>query len=268
MKKAKKILTLVACAVLLVCISVGATLAYLVSNTDIVTNTFTVGNVSFDKELHGGLDEADVDEYGDMIYEKDEEGNVVTDEEGNPVPVERVTENTYKLVPDESYVKDPTIHIAANSEPAFIYVEVKNPIVDIEHETDETIAEQMDRLGWTLLGDAYPNVWYYKDIVHTMPEDATIDPDLAKSPVKLADITVFEGFRLKDGLPYETLSAYAGQKIEIKAYAIQASGFEASEDKTVEQVAWEAAGFQSIDAQKAAEEAEKNETTGDETTGA
>ena len=43
--KLKKILTLMCCAVLLVCISVGATVAYLTSQ-DTVTNTFTVGNVS------------------------------------------------------------------------------------------------------------------------------------------------------------------------------------------------------------------------------
>ena len=45
MKKTRKILLMAACAVLLVCISVGATVAYLTS-TDSVTNTFTVGNVS------------------------------------------------------------------------------------------------------------------------------------------------------------------------------------------------------------------------------
>ena len=40
MKKTRKILAMAACAILLVCISVGATVAYLTS-TDTVTNTFT-----------------------------------------------------------------------------------------------------------------------------------------------------------------------------------------------------------------------------------
>ena len=54
MKKAKKILTLVACAVLLVALSVGATIAYLTAS-DTVENTFTVGNIQMK------MDETDVD---------------------------------------------------------------------------------------------------------------------------------------------------------------------------------------------------------------
>ena len=72
MKKTRKILLMAACAVLLVCISVGATVAYLTS-TDTVTNTFTVGQVAIT------LDEAKVDMYGDavILFFKDKRANFV-----------------------------------------------------------------------------------------------------------------------------------------------------------------------------------------------
>ena len=53
--KLRKVLLLACSAVLLVCLSVGATLAYLTS-TDTVKNTFTVGKVAIT------LDEVNVDE--------------------------------------------------------------------------------------------------------------------------------------------------------------------------------------------------------------
>ena len=54
MKKAKKVVALALCAVMLVVGSVAGTMAYLTSN-DSVTNTFTVGNVVIT------LDETNVD---------------------------------------------------------------------------------------------------------------------------------------------------------------------------------------------------------------
>lgn len=67
-KKVRNRILLAVSAVLLACLSVGATLAYLTDTTDEVKNTFTVGNVSFNKKLNNGLDEANVNEYGDLLY--------------------------------------------------------------------------------------------------------------------------------------------------------------------------------------------------------
>ena len=57
MKKAKKVVALLLCAVLLVVGSVTGTMAYLTSQDEVV-NTFTVGKVAIT------LDEAVVNEYG------------------------------------------------------------------------------------------------------------------------------------------------------------------------------------------------------------
>ena len=95
--KTIKALVLALCAVLLVVSTVFATMAYLSSTTEVVKNTFTVGNVQIT------LDEAKVDEYGVEVANAD-----------------RVLANEYKLMPGHTYVKDPTVTVAADSEAAYI----------------------------------------------------------------------------------------------------------------------------------------------------
>lgn len=94
-------LLVILCVVLVAAVSVMGTLAYL-TDTDSVVNTFTVGKVNIE------LDESDVDENGEMIL----------DEDGNPV--DRVKTNEYHLIPGQTYIKDPTITVQADSEPAYI----------------------------------------------------------------------------------------------------------------------------------------------------
>ena len=96
MKKTKAIL-MALCAVLLVAASVMGTLAYLTS-TDEVVNTFTVGNVVIT------MDETDFD---------------------NSTPTaERDKANVYHLLPGHEYVKDPIVHVDADSEDCYLFVEV------------------------------------------------------------------------------------------------------------------------------------------------
>jgi len=92
MNKAKKIMMFAVCAVLLVCISVGATLAYL-TDTEAVTNTFTVGQVDIslaETPLPGGSDKG----------------------------------NSYHLIPGQSYTKDPTITVNTGSEDCYVVAKV------------------------------------------------------------------------------------------------------------------------------------------------
>ena len=120
MGKKTKALLLALCAVALVVTTVFSTMAYLTSN-DSVTNTFTVGKVAIT------LDETDV-----------------TNNTSS-----RVKENAYHLLPGNTYTKDPTVHVAANSEDSWIFVKVDNQIADIE--ANETIAAQIEANGWTAL---------------------------------------------------------------------------------------------------------------------
>lgn len=208
MKKAKKILTLVACAVLLVCISVGATIAYLTSSAE-VTNTFTVGKVKIT------LDESDVYEFGaNDIPEGKSHGEKNAD-------VPRVTENQYKLFPGKTYDKDPIVHIADDSEDCWIYVKLVNGIKGIQDAT--TIEQQMLDNGWVLM-DTENNIYAYPEIV-TAGED----------------IDVFATFKIKGDVLETVLANYANAHVKLTAYAIQAAEFEG---ETGYETAWTTAKSQ------------------------
>lgn len=201
MKKAKKTFLAVACAGALVVGSVAATMAYLTATTDAVTNTFTVGNVSFDETIGNGLDEADVNEYGQLEYVASEEPD------GDPVVAPRVTSNKYKLVSGHNYTKDPTVHMGTNSEDAWLFVTVDNGIASVEAAGTTSIASQMAVKGWTLVG-GYTNLYQYGS--------AAVSAD--------ADITVFDSFTVSSAATKTDLDGVADAKIVIKACAVQADG--------------------------------------------
>lgn len=200
MKKTKKALILSLCAVLLVTASVLGTVAYLTS-TDKVVNTFTVGNVEIT------LDETDVDINGD----KDGEN--------------RVTENSYKLMPGHTYTKDPIIHVDVNSEDCYLFVKVENGIAAIEGET--TVAGQMAAKGWVAVEENNGIYVYTTD---------KVNPAVVS---KRADVPVFDTFTIAGTVDNSTLAAYANKTITVTAYAIQADGFEG---KTASEI-WNTAGF-------------------------
>lgn len=186
MKNYRKALLLVLCAVLLVAASVLGTLAYL-TDTKSATNTFTVGHVYID------LDETDVNPMG--VKDGDT----------------RVTENTYHLLPNHTYVKDPIVYVEAKSDDCFVFVKIDNEIADIEDET--TVATQITAKGWTQLTDKNDNEVagvYYKN--HTKQGTRKEYP-------------VFENFKIKGTVDNTELADYQGKTIVVTAYAIQADGF-------------------------------------------
>lgn len=100
MKTKSKALLLTLCAVLLIAASVLGTMAYLTSSAE-VKNTFTVGKVEIK------LDEAKVNADG-------------IPEEG----ADRVTANSYKLMPSRTYTKDPTVTVLNGSEASYVRMKV------------------------------------------------------------------------------------------------------------------------------------------------
>lgn len=188
MKKTKKILALALAAVMLVCTTVAATVAYLTSKTEVVKNTFTVGNVVIT------LDEAKVDANGKKV-----------------TPEERVTANSYKLLPNHEYDKDPTVHVGANSEDCWVFVQVKNEI------KNALKADLVIGAEWEVF-NAEKGIYASKAIRKAND-----------------NIVVFNGFQVSDKIDNATLATYSGKTITIEAYAIQADGF------TTAQAAWDAA---------------------------
>ena len=138
-KKTRRLALLACSAILLVCVSIGATFAYLTSQ-DVVTNSFTVGSVAIT------LDEAKVNA------------------DGTPVPDEsRVKANEYHLVPGRSYTKDPTVHVGSGSEDCWLFVKVENGVSAIEKSGNTTIAKQLSDNGWTAVSGA-ANVYAYASV--------------------------------------------------------------------------------------------------------
>lgn len=115
MKKTKLLTTLGAVA-LIGAIGVGSTFAYLTAETTAVTNTFTVGNVNFDEDLNGGLSESAVKRGESGLYEDADKDGVWSAK----------TNNYTKLTAGEVVYKDPTAHMAADSEDAYLFMRVYN----------------------------------------------------------------------------------------------------------------------------------------------
>jgi predicted ribosomally synthesized peptide with SipW-like signal peptide len=127
MKKGKVLATFGAVA-LIGAIGVGSTFAYLTDKTGTVTNTFTVGNVTFDEDFNGGLSESYVVRQGTTF---DADGNVVTEGTGaytydaDGDDNWTVSENNYtNLYPGETVAKDPTVKLSADSLDAWVYAQV------------------------------------------------------------------------------------------------------------------------------------------------
>ncbi len=186
MKTKTKAIALTLCAVLLVVASVMGTMAYLTSK-DTVTNTFTVGNVSIT------LDEAKVDKYGTVVEGAD-----------------RVDANSYDLVPGHTYTKDPTVTVAANSEPCYVFVKVENGLSGFEA-TNNTIASQITNTNqWTAL-EGNDGV-YYKTVAASAKETSLV---------------VFSSFTLSETANnVNGWNNLASSNIKVTAYAIQQDGFD------------------------------------------
>lgn len=112
MKAKMKALTLALCAVLLVATTVFVTVAYLTSTTGVVENTFTVGDVVIK------LDETDTDDTTENSTTNFSDTDITYTYDSDTV--QRDLQNKYKLLPGLTYVKDPTVHIEAGSEPSYI----------------------------------------------------------------------------------------------------------------------------------------------------
>lgn len=221
MNMLKKTLLLVCMMALVVCISVGATIAYLMDD-DVVTNTFTVGQVGI------SLDEAKVN----------------TD--GTPVTgAKRVQDNEYHLLPGHTYTKDPTVHVDADSESCWLFVRVENELAEWELEANDdpnyvNIETQITNNGWKALGEDYPDIYYQ---AYTKDGDRDIEVFQSFKISGTADNAKLESFG-----PYETMlpdpdnkdqlvKTTANRQISVTAYAIQKDGFNNEVD------AWKAGKF-------------------------
>ncbi|MDO5323970.1 MAG: SipW-dependent-type signal peptide-containing protein [Clostridia bacterium] len=203
-RKLKKAALLLCSAVLLVCISIGATVAYLTS-TDTVTNTFTVGNVKIK------LDEAAANPDGSLV-----------------AGAARVKANSYKLLPGHTYNKDPMVTVLKGSEPCYVKMTVtftKANELDAIFAPDGgadliSIFKGYDSTNWIAKGntkDTGKNTrtyeFWYNGTVDAPNADVALD-------------ALFDQIVVPGTITNDQLKTIEGMTITVNAYAIQADGFD------------------------------------------
>ena len=198
MKNTKKALLMTLCAVMLVAASVMGTMAYLTSTTNVVNNTFTVGNVAIT------LDEYDWD--------------------NSTANAERDIENKYHLMPGHEYKKDPTVVVEGGSENAYVRAFVT---VTYDKAADAVLANH-NYLTWLDLS----RDWTVVDMVKSTTENEITrtyefryNNMVAASEQDTTLAALFTTIKVPGDLTNEELATLSGMQIDVIAHAIQADGF-------------------------------------------
>lgn len=216
MKHSKKILALAMSIAVVASIAAAGTLAYLTS-TQTVTNNFTLGT-STKGQVAITLDETDLRNGNTDSAVRTSEGN---DYEG--------------LLPGKVLIKDPIVHVDANSADSYLFVAVKtgfgqgvdknNAPVDVAQflkadGTYGTLEQAITSQGWVKI-EAYPTgvtapTGYDIYVKGTADEYATVTAG--------SNHNVFAGMKINGDLAsLGTDGALVNNKtVEIKAFAIQA----------------------------------------------
>lgn len=225
-KKLIAAISLTMAAITLVVCSVFATVAYLTASSG-VSNVFTVGNVSI------------------TMYE------TKVDSDGVPVtPAAKVDANSYHLVPNKQYMKDPTIKITSllEEDEMYLYVKSSNQIrkaeagnqPDADASTPKSMRQQMVDNGWVEFvrsGDGVEIIWVYgtRDPATGVITPTAVNPTKTQlrgdgSTGEPGEFRLCESFTIhKDA----NVSLYGAASVNFTAFAIQTSGLD-----TV-QAAWE-----------------------------
>ena len=183
MRKGMKILTLVMAVVLALGAVVGGTVAWLITNTAPVVNTFTYGDINIT------LEETDTEKDGD----------------GSPFT------NDYSMVPGQKIDKDPKLTVLAGSEDCWLFVKVEKSANFDDFMTYE-IAE-----GWTAL-PGHDGVFYREvdtskdDQLFTVLKDNMVT---VKDTVTKDDMNKLDEDPENVNYPTLTFTGYAVQKAGI-----------------------------------------------------
>ncbi len=200
--------------VVIVVSTVFATVAYLTSSAA-VSNVFTIGNVGIT------MTESKVTPDGKLA-------------EGGG----QVDTNTYNLVPNTTYIKDPRINVAPLSEASYLFVLVRNDLEKIEDKsgTNPTIAQQLADHGWAKYTKASTGwVYIYVGDKANVPEGDVERTDATGYTYAAGNETaVTEGeyylFKEFSVAAKADVSTYGAAKITLTAVAIQKSGFDTLAD--------------------------------------
>lgn len=182
-RSGKKVAAMLLAVVLLISVGVGGTLAWLSAQTNAVTNTFTVGNITIDLKEHKLNDDGTLD------------------------TTEEVTENNnYKVVPGGTQPKDPFVTVEQGSEKCYVYVLVTNNLVI----DNLTVANPNfdNYLNWESIATNGNSTLYR--------HNAIVDASTSKQPLQ-----IFSEIKYADTITKDTITQLKDKTIVIDAFAHQ-----------------------------------------------
>lgn len=245
-------LALILALVLLVGSVVGGTLAWLITDTEPVVNTFTYGDIDLK------LEETQADEKGNPV-DADEDGN----------PDKTTTGNEYEMTPGEEYLKDPSVTVLAGNEACWLFVklEEKGGVTIQNADGSSTTYDFNDYLtyavadSWTQLLDennAPVEGIYFRQVEEDTDDTEATYEVLKDNKISVKDAVTKDMLNALDNNGQDVASA-TYPSLSITAYTVQYSGFEAevsegSTESTAEQLnaaalkAWQAVEAQNTTA--------------------
>lgn len=191
MRRMRKVLLVVACVALVAGLAIGGTLAYIVANTDDVTNTFTVGDINITlTETTGGEDK------------------------------------NYNFVPGDKIAKDPTVGVTKNSEACYLFIKVTETNNIVSGLTGKVINWTVDRETWKVVPE-HEGFWYKEVTAEQAKAGSTFnvftddidDDDKDGSVTVNADVTKTMVSGLTTNRPTITIDAAAVQSANIDTVA-------------------------------------------------
>lgn len=207
MKTKMKALILALSAVLLVVATVFTTVAFLKDSSNVVKNTFTVGDVAIE------LDETDIVNGG-----------------------RTKTGNQYHLMPGGVYTKDPTVTVLKNSEDCYVRMLVTvNNIFKLKAAFDTSYVVDGVFLLQNLVD--WNTAWEFEACVEdTQKDTAVYEFRYNKLVEKNANANtqlpaLFTTITLPGDLDNDAIAKLADVSIDVIAHAMQAQGFEGDMDK-------------------------------------
>lgn len=177
---ATKMMFMILAVVLIVGISVGGTLAWLTAQSETVTNTFTVGDIS--------------------------------------ITLAETTGPSYKFVPGDTLAKDPKVTVTAGSEDCYLFVRItENNNTVLNSTTGEKVINWAVASGWTLVA-GHDGYWYRvvnsaeNDQAYAVLSDGITDDDFDGSVSVSTLVTKDMVGTLKTDPPQIVVTAAAVQK--------------------------------------------------------
>lgn len=190
----KKLIALI-CSVLLLVGAAGATLAWLTAQTQVVKNTFTVGDINITLTEDGASD-------------TDGDGKVDLN-------------NSFEIIPGTNLEKEPVVTVLKDSEACWLFVEVTEKNWPQVKEADGTTLKVKYEIaeGWKPVTNAVTDTdgnktyVYYREVAETTTADTPFV--VLKADANGKEITV------SDTLTKEEMNAMTVPQLTFKAYAVQ-----------------------------------------------